>query len=134
MGRLPPSSIVRLTCYRIAFNKRGSNQGEVYANIAPQDGGEVWGVVYELAPAELLVLDRYEGVESGHYRRDRFDVLTEAGDAVNAETYFATEAWLCPEAQPSKEYAGKILTGAQEHDLPKEYIRSLEHLTGTSTS
>lgn len=134
LGRLPPSRIGRLTGHRIAFNKRGSHQGEVYANLVQHDGGEVWGVVYELAPAELQVLDYYEGVEGGHYRRHRVDVLTEAGVAVNAETYFAEKAWLCAEARPSRGYAARILTGAREHALPNEYIRSLEQLTGTSAS
>jgi gamma-glutamylcyclotransferase (GGCT)/AIG2-like uncharacterized protein YtfP len=134
LGRVPPARRACLAGYRIAFNKRGRHQGEVYANIVQQDGSHVWGVVYHLQPDELAKLDRCEGVGQGDYRRDTVDVVTEAGDTVHAETYFAGEQWLCPEARPSKEYAHKILSGAREHGLPKEYLRSLERLTGTSTS
>jgi cation transport regulator ChaC len=134
LGRVPEARIARLPGYRVAFNKRGQRQGQVYANIVEQDGGEVWGVVYQLRPDELRVLDDHEGADQGHYRRDRIEVITETGDTVKAETYFAGERWLCSETEPSREYACKILAGAREHGLPEEYVRSLERLTGTQGS
>ncbi|CAN0090915.1 unnamed protein product, partial [Phaeothamnion confervicola] len=43
--------------------------GGSVANVAPMDGGEVFGALYMLTPQELHRLDMFEGVAQGHYAK-----------------------------------------------------------------
>lgn len=125
LGRLPPSRIARLPGYRIAFNKRGSHQGEVYANIVANNEHEVWGVVYQCRPEDLEKLDGHEGVSGGHYHRLPVEVIA-GGEVLAAETYVAGDRWVCREQTPSPGYAAKILQGATDHGLPEAYLEELK--------
>ena len=66
-GRIRQAVRARLKGYRFAFNKRGSG-GQIYANIVPDDTGEVWGVVYLCNPEAIRSMDQCEGVAGGHYK------------------------------------------------------------------
>lgn len=129
IGRVPPSKIARLTDFRLAFNTNDPALGEVYANVIPTKGSEVWGVVYECHPPDMVKLDKYEDVAAGHYRRGHIVVEIRDKEHIIAETYMACEGRLCPEDSPSRDYALRILSGAIEHGLPAAYIRYLEDLT-----
>ena len=59
----------RLSGYRFAFNKRGRS-GTCFANIMPETDSEVWGVAYLCDENAMTEMDGYEGVPSGHYRRE----------------------------------------------------------------
>ena len=130
LGRVPPSTIARLPDYRLAFNAEGFEPQEIYANIVPQEGSDVWGVVYECEAEDLNKLDEYEDVDSGYYRRGRVVVVTQAKERLEADVYLACEGRLCADGQPSKRYSMKIISGALEHGLPTDYIRQLETLAG----
>ena len=45
-------------------------QAAFYDTLVPAEGGRVDGVVYELTPAEMKRVDRFEGVDVGFYRRE----------------------------------------------------------------
>lgn len=125
-GLIRSARKARLRGYRFAFNNDGG-AGRVYANIVPAPSDLVWGVAYLCNPEAMAELDRREGVMGGHYRRSR--VLVEAGDEeLEAETYIAGEPFVVQEAVPTDEYLGFILTGAREHDLPEEYIKTIKTL------
>jgi cation transport regulator ChaC len=122
-GPIGRAVVCRLTGYRVAFNKRGSND-QIFANILPATGGEVWGVAYALAKAALKDLDRREC----GYRRKRV-VVSPVGDAsFAAVTYVAKLDSLCGEGRPTDVYLGKILRGARSHSLPEPYIKGIETL------
>ena len=123
----PESRRAILQGYRIAFNKLGSNRSPVFANVIREEGSEVWGVIYSFRSEDWGRMDQCEGVPT-HYQRVKVRALTDSGESVEAETYVAAEAQLCPEQVPSQQYALTILTGAEEHDLPGEWVSHLKRL------
>jgi len=52
--------------------------------------GKTYGYIAEVTPADLAVLDRYEGVATGNYYRETMTVTTEDGDTVQAIAYLAS--------------------------------------------
>jgi cation transport regulator ChaC len=52
--------------------------------------GKTYGYIAEVAPADLAVLDRYEGVATGNYYRETMTVTTDDGDTVQAIAYLAS--------------------------------------------
>jgi cation transport regulator ChaC len=117
----------RLDGYRLAFNKRGTD-GTGKANIVPDEGGTVWGVVYRCSPSALNEMDRHEGVSGGHYVRKTVRVRADDGEELDAVTYVAGSAYIDNSLTPSSEYLQTILRGAREHALPDEYVRGVEAL------
>ncbi len=130
LGRRPPAHLARLRGWRLAFNKKDS---PVFANIVPAPGDEVWGVVWECPPEDLLRLDCFEGVSGGHYRRLPVEVETADGRMLPAITYVACDDRIVAETAPAAWYAGHILRGAREHGLPADYIARLERLCGLAS-
>lgn len=105
--------------YRVAFNKQGS-KGPYYANIVPDAGGEVHGVIYRCSDKAMKVLDRREG----GYSRNIVYVETADGKATKAIAYIADRP--VDERRPKDDYLDKIVTGAREHGLPADYIAHIE--------
>jgi cation transport regulator ChaC len=124
-GSIREAKRARLDGYRLAFNKRGSD-GTGKANIVPDSGRTVWGVVYRMSPAALAKMDKYEGVAGGHYSRRAVRVRCESGDDRDAVTYVAGHAFLDDSLTPAQNYLQKILQGARGHHLPEDYIREIE--------
>lgn len=52
--------------------------------------GKTYGYIAEVTPADLAVLDRYEGVATGNYRRQPLTATTNEGDVVEAIAYLAS--------------------------------------------
>jgi len=115
--------------FRFAFNKRGSN-GEVYANLLPEPGQLVWGVIYLCNRATLREMARVDRHPGGHYERLTVQVLTEEGEQVQAVTHVAGDKFVCPEGIPNNDYLARIVSGARQHRLPEDYIRQVERLAG----
>lgn len=109
-------------CYPVASH--GDWAGGV-AGIEPAVGQDVHGVVYRVTDSDLAALDEYEAIDIGMYRRDRVEVIAEAGQVMTVWTYFAI-----PEASgptpPSRRYITAIARGARHHGLPQAYIAALE--------
>ena len=134
LGRIPRSVIARLRDYRFAFNIADTKAAEVYGNLMPQDGSEIWGVLYECGRADIEKLDQFEDLASSLYSRQRIVVVMQSQKPVEAEAYFAGRASAGPEQRPSAEYARKIISGAREHGLPPHYVNQLEELAGLTLS
>lgn len=133
-GRIREARRARLPGYRLAFNKRAAGGG-VNANIVPQVGDEVWGVLYRCTPAALSEMDHYEGVAEGHYDRALVTVLLEDGQQVEAITYVAGQGFICSEGLPRKDYLERIVRGARDYGLPEDYVRRIARLgTGQNTA
>jgi gamma-glutamylcyclotransferase len=126
-GAIREARAAQLVGYRLCFNKR-VNGGGVYANIVPDAGSEVWGVVYRCNSGAISRLDGCEGVADGHYHRVPVIITTADGQPLAAEVYIATPEWTTTPGKPSAEYLDHILQGAQEHGLPAEYIQEIRRL------
>lgn len=93
-----------------------------YASVIPKARSVVHGTLYAITAADERTLDRYEGVRQKEYRRERLEVVTEAGIAIPALIYIAREEDPGP---PKEGYLEKILAGARHHRLPKPYIAEI---------
>lgn len=118
-------SRVKLYGYRLAFNKRGKD-GTSKANLVAHPGGVVWGVAYRLSTEALKLMDRHEGVASGHYQRLIVEVHTDLGHTLEAVAYIAQTAYLDHALAPSSQYLQTILQGARHHGLPEAYIAEIQ--------
>jgi gamma-glutamylcyclotransferase (GGCT)/AIG2-like uncharacterized protein YtfP len=129
-ARIREARTARLSGYRLAFNKRGSAAGQIYANIMPDTSESVWGAIYRCRPGSIEQLDGYEGVDSGHYSRETMNVVTLDGETVEAFVYVATPAYVCADGRPTDDYLGHILRGAEQHSLPADYIAQIKRVAG----
>ena len=123
--RCPSSRFVctaRLSDYQFGITRHSRLRDCGTANIYPACGQEVWGAVYDVIDADLIVMD---GFEDG-YRRETLDVHP-LGTDVNP---IATLAYVADvEANvplPSAEYKRLILQGARHWQLPRSYLAMLE--------
>src|SRR5712692_10518012 len=81
-----PGQTAQLQGYSLRFNK-SSDDGSGKANVEPQEGGVVWGVLYSIPDAELQILSAGEG---GYVPR-RMPVISASG-RVEAWVYVADKA------------------------------------------
>ena len=103
------------------------SMGESFANLVPEAGAEVYGVLFELDADDLAHVELTEGVLIGNYRRA--DVVVEplgGGEAVTAATLVADAR--DPSLAPSERYRALLVAGAREHGLPAAWIAFLEGL------
>ena len=117
-------STVQLLKHRLCFHKRssdGSGKCNAFATAASKDS--VFGVVYEISPAEKPALDRAEGLGSG-YHDEYLRVQTPDGQDVQVQTYIADRDAIDDRLKPYSWYKDFVVKGAQEHGLPLEYIHS----------
>lgn len=76
--------------HRLVFNKVTSTYpGHGVANVVPERGFEVRGILYEVDRAGIAALDGFEGVRGGHYTRVTMPMAMGDGTAVDAFVYVA---------------------------------------------
>lgn len=86
----------------------------------------VEGIVYSMTEKDLKILDRYEAVNI-KYSREEISVKSfESGESIRVWTYFAITDDPGASFNPSSEYLGVIVRGAEEHGLSQDYIISLK--------
>ena len=129
-GRVPsahPLGAARLKGSRLAWHKVGAD-GSGKCDIAEDPDSIVWGVLFEIDPAEMPSLDRVEGL--GHGYETKFVSVTLAGTEVRAKTYQATRT--DPDLRPWHWYKDLVLAGAVEHGLPFPYVQAIRDIKATS--
>ncbi len=115
----------RLKGYRLRFNLDGIPKGKAApANITPDPGAEVWGVLYRITLREMLRLNSTEGVPGGAYVPTWLAVEDIDGRAVEAMTYVAVGN--ADDGRPSSRYIKLLRDGARAHGLPAAWLRVLE--------
>jgi hypothetical protein len=107
--------IATLAGWRFIINTDG------YASIAPQGGGIVHGVLWQLTARDLAAVNAYENVSSGLYVRRMLPVLHQ-GRREPALTYIAVRQG---EGMPRPGYMALVVAAAREWALPEPYIGSL---------
>ncbi len=114
----------KLPGYRLAFTRRSIRTGTGVADVVEQDGGAVWGALYELNDDDLAVLDRKEGYGWAY---THLPVLVQLGDGSEHEAvaYTVIEKQ-AREVPPSPTYLEGVIRAARERGLPEEYIGLLE--------
>ncbi|NND65969.1 MAG: gamma-glutamylcyclotransferase [Halioglobus sp.] len=122
-ARVPSASVDFVACVKghsMKYRKIGRD-GSAKCDLVESlgDGGEVWGVIYHIDPAEKPGLDRAEGLGSG-YEMKELAVPGPDGTTVSAFTYYATH--FSEGLKPYPWYVEHVLRGAAEHGLPNDYI------------
>jgi hypothetical protein len=116
--------VARLPNYKLCFHKRskdGSAKCNAFRTAEPTDA--VIGAVYEIPTNQKPALDREEGLGSG-YHEEIVRVLSPKGEKVAVRTYIADGAFIDESLQPYSWYKDFVLAGAEEHQLPPEYVES----------
>lgn len=110
-----PVGIARLMRHRFMIFDEG------YASVVRDPQRVVWGMVWELALADIPALDRYESLSTGLYTKVVQPVVTEQGPR-RAVVYIGRSA---KSGTPRPGYMEGVIEAAQHAGLPEEYIRSL---------
>lgn len=113
-----PLGVARLARHRLVIAAQG------YASVVRDPRRSVWGLLWDLALADVAALDRYEDVPNGLYGKTTQPVITPTG-ARRALIYLAADARPGP-AGPG--YVEGIIAAARDIGLPPDYIRGLEGL------
>jgi len=100
---------------RLVFNKR-SIDGSGKANLMDSPGDVTWGVLYEISDESLVLLDKIEG----GYKRIEVQVYLDGDVTETAITYVSEK--LTDDPVPYDWYKELVVSGAQEHHLPQEYL------------
>lgn len=134
-SRCPSARFVAVATFpnhRIAFTRRSRSRNCGVADVVPEPGHDVWGVVYEINERDIAGLDRSEGFEPGRthnsYTREERHVYADGDDkkALTVAVYFATKEPAAP--LPNAEYKRLIVDGATFWHLPSHYIAELERI------
>ena len=126
MQRRCPSSrfvcVGRLAGYHFGITRHSRLRNCGTANVYPVAGKEVWGIVYDIADEDLVILDSFED----GYRREILAVYPAEGNQppIDALVYVAALEENVP--RPNAEYRRLIVEGAKHWKLPAEYLALLE--------
>lgn len=113
-----PLGPARLPRHRLVIMREG------YASIVRDPRRTVWGMLWDLALADVRMLDRYEDVAGGLYTKAVLPVLTETG-ARRALVYVGRGSG---PGVPRHGYMEAVLAAARSMNLPMPYLRELEAL------
>jgi hypothetical protein len=94
---------------------------EGYASVIRDPHRVVWGLLWDLALADVPALDRYESLHTGLYTKALQPVLTAQGPR-RAMTYLGRSA---KPGLPRGSYMENVLHAAEEAGLPADYRREL---------
>ena len=93
-----------------------------YGSVAPSRAQTVHGVLWRITPRDRVLLDAWENVGGGLYRRETLAVRGAGGHAA-ALVYVARPGG---EGRPKRGYLELVIAAAREWDLPQSYIRGLQ--------
>lgn len=123
-ARCPASVLLgpaRLARHRLIINEDG------YATVVREARGDVHGLLFDLAFADLPALDRYEGIARGLYSKVSQPVLTAKGPR-KALVYIGRSA---KPGVPKPGYLEGVIAAAHSAGLPLRYVQSLALLGRT---
>lgn len=116
-----------LADHALRFRGYGRDWAGAVGTVEPEEGGTVWGAVFEITPEHYATLDGYEGYDgpdeaSNLYDRVHVEVRLESGEVVPCLTYVIRPL---PEGLPSAAYRDAIVAGLRHHGLPAAYADAL---------
>lgn len=96
-----------------------------YASFVRDPQRTVHGVLWELALADVRLLDRYEDVASGLYKKIQQPVLRASGGSARALVYVGGST---ARGEPHAGYMESVIAAARAWALPEAYLRELSLL------
>ena len=118
-----PVGVARLMRHRFVVMREG------YASVVRDPRRTTWGVLWDLAIADVPALDRYESLASGLYVKVSQMVLTDKGPK-RALVYVGRSAGA---GRPHPGYLEGILAAGEEAGLPADYLREIGMLLPKTT-
>ena len=116
-------SSATLEGHELRFHKRGQDgSGKCDIHETDREDARVFGALFALPFAAKATLDRIEGLGAG-YEEKVVSITDAAGGEIQALTYYATD--IKDALQPFCWYRHHVLAGAQEFQLPENYIRAI---------
>lgn len=111
--------------YNLAFHKR-SKDGSGKATLIETDdaAARAYGVIFSIDEKETDDLDRAEG--AGYACIKDFKVFSDPTTTVEVITYLAAPEACDAALVPYDWYRDLVIAGAQQNDLPDDYIKRLE--------
>ncbi len=131
--RCPSARFVNVAClpdHRFAITRQSRRRKCGTADVLPQRGSEVWGIVYEIAESDLAALD---GFEDGYRREKRFVYASGDGHIPIEVLVYIAEKESDPPL-PNAEYKRLIIEGAKHRRLPQPYLEMLEKIQATDSA
>jgi gamma-glutamylcyclotransferase (GGCT)/AIG2-like uncharacterized protein YtfP len=114
-------AVARLREHRLAITRKSRRRLCGTADVVPETGSEVWGILYDIDDGDLTLLDDFED----GYRREKLAVRLAADDqSVDAWIYIAEKEACAP--LPNALYKRLMLEGAKHWGLPENYLAYLE--------
>jgi gamma-glutamylcyclotransferase (GGCT)/AIG2-like uncharacterized protein YtfP len=111
-----PLGIARLARHRFIVTREG------YASVLRDPRRAVWGLVWNMAFADMPALDRYESVAGGLYVKLTQPVITDRG-ARRALIYVGRSTGT---GQPRPGYMEGVVAAARDAGLPADYVAEIE--------
>ena len=130
--RCPSSRFVcaaRLDNYQFGITRHSRLRDCGTANVFSVKGEEVWGAVYNVSDADLMVMDSFED----GYRREILTVnpIDNSDKPIEVLVYVAEIENNVP--LPNAEYKRAILAGAKHWRLPAAYLTMLESIEAAAS-
>jgi hypothetical protein len=126
----------RLSGWRLVLDKPPLfGVGGAFANIVPQHGAHVLGVLFEVTADDYSHIELTEGVLLHNYERVAVNVRPlRARNAGDVPAFTLASDRRDPSLLPTRRYVDLLIAGAQEHDLPARYVAALRRWpTGEET-
>jgi gamma-glutamylcyclotransferase len=117
--------------YRLRFHKKSSDcSGKCNIVATASDGDLVHGVLFDINEAQISSLDKAEGVVYG-YRRN--EIVVSIDDIMTKIfVYIAEEDAIDDALVPYRWYYELVLSGAEQHALPSDYVAGLRAIPFTN--
>jgi hypothetical protein len=115
--RSKPLGPARLARHRFFIMDSG------WASVLADPRRDVHGVLWDLALSDVRVLDNYEDIRSGLYKKIMQPVLRGQGASVRALVYVGGST-SAGDAQPG--YMEQVIAAAEGWDFPESYMRELK--------
>ena len=116
--------------HRLRFHKKSTDcSGKCNIVETACDCDVVHGVLFEVEDTQICRLDDAEGVGYG-YRRDEITVSL-CGTETNVFVYVAEKDWIDDALIPYHWYYDLVLSGAEQHALPRDYVAGLRAIPFT---
>ena len=122
-------SRAKVSGYKLLFNKRSKDKSGKANLIYTGDKSLVWGVIFDISEDQKPILDKAEGLGKG-YDEYKLIVINDLEQEIECVCYIATdEKYLDNNLKPYDWYKEYCLIGAKQHNLPEDYILTIESVT-----
>ena len=119
-------SRAKVNGWKLLFNKRSKDKSGKANLIYTGDKSLVWGVIFDISEDQKPILDKAEGLGKG-YDEYKLIVINDLGEEIECVCYIATdEKYLDNNLKPYDWYKEYCLIGAKQHNLPEDYILTLD--------